>query len=311
MTIGLTIVILAALFVACAPPTFAQPTANNFGVADASGYKNTCVEVLVNITNVQSGPVTSIIFDIAYDKSVINVVDVQTGALTSLWGTPMSNNDFLWGTRVSIIYDGQTEHALQDGSTGSVALLNFSVIGESGETSMMDFTDIQLAGPPDYQVGTAPAKNGTSTVLAYGLITGHITDNMGTTIEGVTVTLTMANSSVMKTTTTDETGYYSFTTLDIGEYCMNFSKLGYWENTATITIESGGTETVDIILWKKGDLNNNGISADAGDLAKMKDASVGKITPDWKYDLNTNGLFADAGDLAKMKDASVGKIELL
>ena len=158
MTIGLTIVILAALFVACAPPTFAQPTANNFGVEDASGYENTCVEVLVNITNVQSGPVTSIIFDIAYDKSVINVMDVQTGALTSLWGTPTSNNDFLWGTRVSIIYDGQTEHALQDGSTGSVALLNFSVIGESGETSMMDLTDIQLAGPPDYQVGTAPAK---------------------------------------------------------------------------------------------------------------------------------------------------------
>jgi len=48
-----------------------------------------------------------------------------------------------------------------------------------------------------------------------------------------------------------------------------------------------------------------------GDRAMMKDASVGKITADWKYDLNTNGMFADAGDLAMMKDASVGKIELL
>jgi hypothetical protein len=28
----------------------------------------------------------------------------------------------------------------------------------------------------------------------------------------------------------------------------------------------------------------------------MTDASVGKITPDWRYDLNTNGDLADAGD---------------
>jgi hypothetical protein len=43
----------------------------------------------------------------------------------------------------------------------------------------------------------------------------------------------------------------------------------------------------------------------------MVDASVGKITPDWRYDLNLNGLVADAGDLAMLKDASVGRIELV
>jgi hypothetical protein len=43
-------------------------------------------------------------------------------------------------------------------------------------------------------------------------------------------------------------------------------------------------------------LNNNGLAADAGDQAMMTDASVGKITPDWRYDLNTNGDLADAGD---------------
>ena len=309
LRIGLTIGILAAIFVAGVPPAFAQPTANNFGVEAASGYKDTYVGVPVNITNVQNGPVVSIIFDIAYDKSVINVVDLQKVELTAYW-EDLSYLNFEWGTRVSMVYDGQTVHALQNGATGSVALLNFSVIGEPCETSMINLANIQLADT-GYNVGTAPAKNGTFTVLVYSIITGDITDITGTGIEGVTVKLTMANPSVMKTTNTDGTGYYSFTSLEIGEYCMNFSKPLFWENATTVTVGSGETKTVNIILWKKGDLNDNGIAADAGDLAKMKDASVGKITPDWQCDLNTNGMFADAGDLAKMKDASVGKIELL
>jgi len=58
-------------------------------------------------------------------------------------------------------------------------------------------------------------------------------------------------------------------------------------------------------------LNNNGIAADVGDVAMMKDASVFKITPDWRYDLNSNGINADAGDLAMMRDAAAGKIELV
>nr|QNO56730.1 hypothetical protein HGIILDEE_00019 [Methanosarcinales archaeon ANME-1 ERB7] len=43
----------------------------------------------------------------------------------------------------------------------------------------------------------------------------------------------------------------------------------------------------------------------------MKDATVDKITSDWKFDLNANGHSADVGDLAMMKDATVDKIELL
>jgi parallel beta-helix repeat protein len=60
----------------------------------------------------------------------------------------------------------------------------------------------------------------------------------------------------------------------------------------------------------KGDLNGNGISADAGDLVLMKRASIGEITADSRYDLNGNGQFADAGDLVFMKRASIGEINL-
>jgi hypothetical protein len=51
--------------------------------------------------------------------------------------------------------------------------------------------------------------------------------------------------------------------------------------------------------------------ADVGDPAMMIDASVGKITSDWRYDLILDGIFADAGDQAMLKDASVGEIELV
>jgi flagellar hook assembly protein FlgD len=60
----------------------------------------------------------------------------------------------------------------------------------------------------------------------------------------------------------------------------------------------------------RGDLNGNGISADAGDLDMMKKASIGEITPDSRFDLNNNGIPADAGDLVIMKRASKGEIDL-
>ena len=160
--IGLTMITLVALFMACAPPAFALPTADNVGIPDVSGDQGTYVEVPVTITDVQNGPIISVIFDLVYDINVINVVDVQKGTPNSFWDNPTMNN-FAWGTRVSIVYDGQTAHGLQDGSTGSIVLLNVSVIGEPGETTPMTLTNIQFSDTA-YKLGTAPVKNGTFTI---------------------------------------------------------------------------------------------------------------------------------------------------
>lgn len=307
--LGVAVTILAVLLLAGIPPAFAAPTATSFGVENTNGYRNTTVILPVNITGVQNGPIISLIFDISYNTSRIMVVDVQRGALTSYWDAPAFNN-FGWGTRVAIVYDGNTTHGLQNGTSGPVILLNFSINGNPGETSMMNLSNIQLADTA-YTVGTAPAKNGSFTILAYGSLSGRVTDILNTNLDGVTVNLTMKRTGVRRSTTTNGTGYYSFATVELGEYNLNFTKPRYWENSTVVTVDSGTTKTVNIILWKKGDLNKNGSSVDAGDLAMMKDAAVGKITADAKYDLNSNGVFADAGDLAMMKDASVGRIELL
>lgn len=130
-----------------------------FCVNDASGYQGTNILVPVEITNAQNGPIISIILDILYDTSVVNVVDVRRGNLTSTWDSPPFNN-FAWGTRVSIVYDGVTEHGIQNETNGSVILLNFSLVGTPGSTSGMNLSNIQLSDT-GYNVGTAPAKNGT------------------------------------------------------------------------------------------------------------------------------------------------------
>ena len=264
--------IVVAAMVFCTNPVPALPTADVFGIEDAGGYKNTYVEVPVYLTNVQDGVVSSIIFNIEYDNDVVLVVDVETGDLTSFWDTPAFNSNFEWGTRVSIVYDGVDEHAIQEGSSGSVVSLNFSVIGDGN--TMMELSDIQLAGHPDYQLGTAPPKNGLFSVLTKGAILGQIEDNTGAGLDNVT--LTLMSDSIL-TTMTNEMGRYNFSGLPVGDYCIELAKTGYWGNAVNVTVNSGRTTTMNIQMPLKGDYNDNGIAADAGDLSLIKDASVWKI----------------------------------
>ena len=314
----LKVVLVAAIALSILASASADPSADSFGVEDASGYSNAsvAVPVSVNITEVKDGPVPSLIFDISYDNSVINVTDVQNGTLTPDWDTPAYCNHE-GGTKVAIVYDSVDEHAIQNVSTGSVVVLNFSVIGEAGDTSEMNLSNIQLAeGSPDYQIGTAPAKNGTFTIqlgdVTPGKTTGQVTTITGTVMAGVTVTLTANGSSVvLGTTTTNETGYFSLTTAEAAEYGIIFSKLRYWDNSTLVTVQPGGTKTVNSVLLRKGDLNNNGRSADAGDVTKMLRASVHKLTPDWRFDLNNNGMLADAGDVTMIMRAALNKLDLL
>ena len=61
---------------------------------------------------------------------------------------------------------------------------------------------------------------------------------------------------------------------------------------------------------QKGDLNTNGGSADAGDLAMMADATINATLRDRTYDLDGDGNLADEADLTLLKNVSVG-VEVL
>lgn len=252
--ICITLLLLTATLGTFAALTLSLPTATNFGVDGTSGYKNTYILVPVNITNVQNGPVPCIKFDVLYDNRVLNVTDVQRGTLTSDWDIPAYfNHD--WGTRVAIVYNPVDAHPIQNGSTGSVVLLNFSVIGVSGDTSWMDFANIQLAeGYPNYQIGTAPANNGTFTLLTQiGTINGQVTDVKGTGLRTVTVTLTTRDSGVVvETTTTDKQGYFCLTNVAPSDYYLNCTKHNFYDVSVMLTLQPGETKTENIILPRKG-----------------------------------------------------------
>jgi len=160
ITIALAVLIIAISAAA------ALPTATNFGVEDATGNQSTFVEVPVNITNVQNESIAGIIFDITFDPSVLNLTreNVQTdaalGDLTADWDTPFFNPT---NGRVSIVFNGNNNTLIQIGASGSVLILNFSVVGAPGTESPINISRIQLSNLPG-DVGTATAMSGTFTV---------------------------------------------------------------------------------------------------------------------------------------------------
>jgi hypothetical protein len=278
------------------------PTADSFGVEDASGRSGTYVEVPVNITNVMNGPVQGIRLRVDYTESVLNLTNISNGDLTSAWTELRLGED----RYTMVIATGGD--AIPDGSSGSVVLLNFSVIGSPGDTSPMNVTLIELSNP-DGEVGTAPARNGAFVVPELGSIVGRITYACnGTGIAGAIVNLTAGG--IVNTTVTNETGYYNFTDVIPGNYAVNASKLGFCDNSTEVTVNAGETTTADMTLWLRGDLNNDGCIADAGDVVLMLRASVGDMPGDMRHDLNGNGIEADAGDVVMIVRASVGDIIL-
>jgi len=186
--------------------------------------------------------------------------------------------------------------------------LNFSVLGSPGDTSPMNLSAIELSNP-DGEVGTAPAKNGTFTVPERGSIEGRITYICNETgIAGVSINLTNADS--VQTTLTNETGYYSFTDVSPDDYVVSATKPRFWDNATDVTVIAGEVTAADMVLCLKGDLNDDGYVADAGDVMLMLQASARDITGDYRYDLNGNGVIADAGDVVLILRASVGDIIL-
>lgn len=227
-----------------------QPTANSLGVNNASGNQNTFVLVPVNITNLQSETLGSIIFDIAFNSSIINLTStrVTRGDLTSSWDSPSYNPA---NHRISIIA-GSSEISI--GSTGSVIILNFSVIGAPDSKSEMNISRIQLAGGSDpYTLGTAPSKNGTFTVATTILptlrfINGTVMDSVNKTgISGVTVSI-----NTNRSTTTNASGFYSFEVAS-GEYNLTakFEPTYYMNNTLAVSTIGEAVVLQDIELVKK------------------------------------------------------------
>ncbi len=317
-----SILILFVLLLLTTPTASALPRAASFGVTDdvVSVCSDMQVAIPVNITNLEDGPVPAIIFNAVYDTRVMRVVEVHNGDLTVNWEEPVYKN-FEWGTRVVLAFDPERgNEVINDGASGSVALLVFNVSGggEPGSWSILSFSDIQLAeGPPDYLVGTAPSKSAIVTIERCSL-KGCVRDAVGRGVGGAEVNLTLTpGGTPIASTYSDSRGNYWFTDLGLtspGDYYLSVTKRRFWTNHTTVHINSssgsGMCTRADIKLLLVGDLNDNGVAADIADVGLMWNAWANLIPKDFRYDLNHDGLEADIVDVTLMWNAWRGEIVL-
>jgi hypothetical protein len=296
LTIALAVLVFSVLPASAAmvsisgSPFSVDPGGTAFGLLNASG-----------VTNLGSATV-----NLTYNPSVVIVTGVSAGSGNAL-NVPAFNINNVNGV-VQIIANSA------GGKGGNVIIANitFQAAGSAGRSSPLNIT-IREFIDTGFNPITASPTNGSFTITGTPTptIVGNITySNNGTGIPSVTVNLTNA-SGVIAITTTNASGNYSFTNVIPGNYNVNTSKPMFFGNsTGSVVVIAGSRSTVNQILWLKGDLNNNGISADAGDLVLMKRAAIGEISADFRYDLNNNGILADAGDLVLMKRAAIAEIIL-
>jgi len=120
MGISLFVVILT-------PSIFAQlQMANEIQVPDVVITQGNSVIISVNLSDTSNGPIQTIMFDVEYNSSVIELSSIEPGNLT-----PVSNGwqHILGDNNRSITIAAITkENAIANGSTGSLILLNFRIL---------------------------------------------------------------------------------------------------------------------------------------------------------------------------------------
>ncbi|MCW7078816.1 MAG: cohesin domain-containing protein [Canidatus Methanoxibalbensis ujae] len=204
----LCVVILLSSLAANIPICAAQPTADAFGIdEDVYGVPGGYTIVPVNITNVTNGPVLSIRFDVLYNASIINVTNVTRGELTQGWDTLIFNVE-KGVTRVTV---STASDGIDNESTGSVVLINFSVnkSAREGMKSILNFTNIELADGGE--IGTAEPKNSTFYVRYVlptpFLIHGYVFYENGTACNNASVNITNTNTGIEWKANTTENYY--------------------------------------------------------------------------------------------------------
>src|SRR5258705_169040 len=114
----------------------------------------------------------------------------------------------------------------------------------------------------------------------FGRISGTVTDSSGAVVPSATVTVTNAATNAVRTTTTDEGGFYTVTNLPVGTYTVTversgFKKANQTDNaltadqrlTVNVALEAGAvSETVDVST-----VAGETVNTTSGELARVVD----------------------------------------
>src|ERR1700719_2311450 len=77
-------------------------------------------------------------------------------------------------------------------------------------------------------------------------LTGLVTDPSGAAMPGVIVTLTLKATNTVNSVTTDQTGYYTFPTVPVGDYLITSDLTGFNRTAREFTLETGQRARVDL-----------------------------------------------------------------
>jgi hypothetical protein len=85
-------------------------------------------------------------------------------------------------------------------------------------------------------------------VSTAGRISGHVLNSGGAPVIGATVTITGGKLRLSKSVTTDGTGSYNSNWIAIGPYTVTVSEPGFTTGSATATVNTGVTTTLNFTL---------------------------------------------------------------
>jgi len=152
---------------------------------------------------------------INYDPTQLRFSSVTKGSFLQDW-TLVSNGDTEGEIRL-----GSASSGTGLSGSGSIAILEFQVLGEPGDVTALTLSDISL----NDSAITPSETSGTVTVEAFSTLSGSVYfwGNSSNPVEGVTVTLEGAGT---RTAHTDNNGEFTLSQLPLADYQLSFSKVG-------------------------------------------------------------------------------------
>lgn len=118
----------------------AQAYAATVSIPDSDANPGAVIEIPIMVDN--AARVTGFQFTVAYDASVLEAVGAGAGELTAGWMVTPNTNA---AGQLKVAGVSTTLQALRSGSAGSIAKLQFKVIGKPGKKNDLSFSVCSLA----------------------------------------------------------------------------------------------------------------------------------------------------------------------
>src|SRR6266700_7489238 len=79
-------------------------------------------------------------------------------------------------------------------------------------------------------------------------LTGLVTDQSGAAVPNVTVTVTLKSTNTERSVMTDQTGYYTFPSVPIGDYLITADLTGFSRTAREFNLQTGQRARVDLTI---------------------------------------------------------------